>query len=850
MPITGRFDADFSSFVDAVQNAEVSLKSFTEGGSKVEAQLTRVGNSLSGVTIVQQASIAAEAVDRIGGVSMLTEAELARLGATATEAAAKLKLMGQEVPPGIQAIADAAKNAGDATQSLGTTLSGAFENPRAYVQQLAGTLADDLGISLTGAGLAAVTFGAAAAGAFVLAGKEAYDLAQEAVDLGSSVHDAGLKMSLAAPAVDALRFASVAAGGSIEQMSNLVFIMQQRMDLQPAKFQQGLAAINIDAATFAGLGTDQKVLAISDAMRAAGDNTNRQAAAMDLFGKSGRESLSLVLKPMADLVDQGRALGVMTDAEAQAADDLAVKERILGLEYEHLKTTIGGDLIPPLTFLVDNVKGVAKNFAEGSDDGLLFDATLGKLTSDAHSLSAAWDLLTGQTVELPKVTGDAKKGVDDLDAGIKVLAADGTAAALSPAALKTALSELDAEFKISHTANVQAAKDWDEYTAAGVSAQATVDSLDGAMVEDIQTMLAAGVSAKALGDIYDLNATQMKAIETVRKDGITAMKAEEAESVALTKLWADYYKADGDLYATDVQKAANAAEAKYEIAVAEAQKKGITDVGYYNALWALRQQDASKATVDTAALTTNSIQGLQAVYDKAQATYEAMFTDGLTYTQGQIQHFRDLRDSALANLHDIGTASATTFGGMTSGIGASTAVAGSLTTALGGVAAAVQIVTTDTIALLALSQAGGGKTGDGNTVAPLGAMPGGYTAAQWIAFFKNIGAGDQGLHGYNEFGNSYKEGTGGFVDFGAGTLAMLHGIEAVVPIGASPAASPSLSAAVSGGLGGGSTVINNITFQVSGVIGELTPASATKLGQIAATQIMRTASVGRQFGAA
>lgn len=166
MAITGRFAADFASFYDAVQRAEVSLKGFEQGAGKVETSLNRMTDSLSGTKIVQQATIAAEAVDRIGGVSKLTDAELARVGATATEAANKLRAMGQDVPPGIQKIADAAKETGGLFQDLGTHVAATalgFVSAEAIIHgvELAfHTVIDaakELGdIALTGAGVADV----------------------------------------------------------------------------------------------------------------------------------------------------------------------------------------------------------------------------------------------------------------------------------------------------------------------------------------------------------------------------------------------------------------------------------------------------------------------------------------------------------------------------------------------------------------------------------------------------------------------------------------------------------------------------------------------------------------------
>jgi hypothetical protein len=120
--IDGHFRADFASFYDACTKAEVSLKDIKSGSEAVETRLNTMSNSLNGTKIIQQATIMAEAVERVGGVSTLTEKELARVGGTAQEAANKLRAMGQDVPPGIQKIADAAKEADTAHKGLGSTV--------------------------------------------------------------------------------------------------------------------------------------------------------------------------------------------------------------------------------------------------------------------------------------------------------------------------------------------------------------------------------------------------------------------------------------------------------------------------------------------------------------------------------------------------------------------------------------------------------------------------------------------------------------------------------------------------------------------------------------------------------
>ena len=110
MAVTAKFAADFSDFQSAVSKAVVSLRGFETGAGKVESSLNKMANSLSGTRLIQDAALMAQAIEKVGGTSKLTEQELARVSAQATEAANKLRALGQDVPPGIQKIADAAKN--------------------------------------------------------------------------------------------------------------------------------------------------------------------------------------------------------------------------------------------------------------------------------------------------------------------------------------------------------------------------------------------------------------------------------------------------------------------------------------------------------------------------------------------------------------------------------------------------------------------------------------------------------------------------------------------------------------------------------------------------------------------
>lgn len=108
MAISGKFVADFADFNTAVQGAQTKLVSFETGASKVTSSLERMEQSLSGKKLIQDATLAVQAVENIGGVSKLTETELQKLASQATAATDKMRAMGIDIPPGLQKIADAA----------------------------------------------------------------------------------------------------------------------------------------------------------------------------------------------------------------------------------------------------------------------------------------------------------------------------------------------------------------------------------------------------------------------------------------------------------------------------------------------------------------------------------------------------------------------------------------------------------------------------------------------------------------------------------------------------------------------------------------------------------------------
>lgn len=118
MALTATFEADFSKFYDAVEEANVKLKSFASGASEVSTKLSGMYDSFSGRNVIQQATLMTEAIERLGGASQLTDQELARVSQTVGEAVEKMKAMGMDVPQKMQDLATATKGYGAVTDEL------------------------------------------------------------------------------------------------------------------------------------------------------------------------------------------------------------------------------------------------------------------------------------------------------------------------------------------------------------------------------------------------------------------------------------------------------------------------------------------------------------------------------------------------------------------------------------------------------------------------------------------------------------------------------------------------------------------------------------------------------------
>ena len=89
MGVNANFVADFSTFLAAINAADVALADFGKGADTVSTKLNNMVDKWSGRALIQQANELVVAIDKVGGVTALTTNEQVKLNATLTEAIAK-----------------------------------------------------------------------------------------------------------------------------------------------------------------------------------------------------------------------------------------------------------------------------------------------------------------------------------------------------------------------------------------------------------------------------------------------------------------------------------------------------------------------------------------------------------------------------------------------------------------------------------------------------------------------------------------------------------------------------------------------------------------------------------------
>lgn len=285
MAVNAKFSADFSSFNDAIAKADVKLADFSKGANNVERSLNRMVDNFSGRKLIQDASLMMKAIDEIGGSSKLTGSELQSAGAKASEAAAKMKAMGLEVPPGFTKLATEADRA---AKSSGGLLGG--------LQSLNGVL------GIFGASLSV--------GALVNFGRDLLDTADHLVKVADGT-------GLTSTEVQRLQFIAEQSGNSLEQMTGAVSKLQAGLAGNNAGVVAAVKDLGLNFSELRRANPYEQIEQVATAIQKVEDPTARARLAVELFGRAGTEILPTLVSDFRAL---GDAAPVMSDKTVRSLE--------------------------------------------------------------------------------------------------------------------------------------------------------------------------------------------------------------------------------------------------------------------------------------------------------------------------------------------------------------------------------------------------------------------------------------------------------------------------------------------------------------------------------------------------
>lgn len=564
MAITGRFAADFSSFYDAVTQAQTKLVDLSSGAGRVEGALNRMVDNFSGRKLVQDTTLMVEAIDRVGGVSKLTEDELQRVGARAQEAAEKLRAIGQDVPAGIQRVADAAKQAEAST----TSWSSALTTAQGYLGAF--------GIQATLSGVAEF-------------GREVFSAADNLVRLSD-------KTGISLQGLQKFQIAGDDAGNTIEELTNAIAKMQDKLVSGDASAAGALDKLGLTFERLRGLSPEDQFILISEAIDRIKDPSEQVNIAIDLFGRQGANILPTLKRGFEDLRDTFVGMADSTihhidkmgdawakwkrEAQAEAGEGLsflvehfttfddtaaALEKTLAAMEAAAKKAApalqLALPIVPPK--LPPDLETINRLFGEQERE----INKMAEAMTELNSVSVGWQ---GTLATIDGEVADAIKYY--LDAGV---AQDklATAYGLTAAQVKSVASAMKDEqeaLKIESKAVEQATQLWDEYNAlkvqhGGSSTDIQIAQIDRWYQDAVAKLTQMGTyneeTATAVWSVWQ----EKLAGVNVKWDEVNRHSKESLQDAAdKARATADYVLANSSQFTADYvrlkQQEANAAE--------------------------------------------------------------------------------------------------------------------------------------------------------------------------------------------------------------------------------------------------------------------------------------------------
>jgi hypothetical protein len=389
--------ANTSEFSAALSGAEVKLGHFERETRKVSSSLSRMVEGFSGQRVVAEAQKMVEAVQRVGGASSLTASEQSKVNHTVSEAIAKYTALGQTAPASMLALQQAT--------------SGAVEKTSMLTRGMQGLIA-------------------------LVSARAIVGMASDVLDLTSKLSDLAAKTGMSAEALQRLSFVTSQSGVSLEQIATGATKLGRALVEGDKSAVKAVQALGLEVQELIAMGPEGAFLAIGEAIAKVPNPMEKAALATAIFGRAGAEYLPAFTTNMTQLAAEAQRSGAILSNDLVAAGDKA------GDAFTRLKaagTAVIGQLFLPIvpalevvaTWLANNIPS-AVNAARNAFDGLLrkglelqvwlynLAVSISETVREVPVLGRVFGVAAGDVDELRKMAQHAKDSLNSFNAqGVK-----------------------------------------------------------------------------------------------------------------------------------------------------------------------------------------------------------------------------------------------------------------------------------------------------------------------------------------------------------------------------------------------------------------------------------------------
>lgn len=459
-----------------------------------------------------------------------------------------------------------------------------------------------------------------------------------------------------------------------------------------------------------------------------------------------------------------RNIQILADASdyaKQPITDLATANHVLGMKFKEMRGEV--EFVgPQLQEVGDKTKEVVKT--------------------------------TNDLAEIMKIDGELlKNSYEGLNASIKSLAERMFESGMSASEVfkrlhdgKLILSDQKVAVENLFDAWKEHRKTMDDVQKAEVAVAAAAMPLGEAQKKEVERLLALKVGHETIADALGIHIAQVNALVASKATEDKALKAELKAIDDLEKEWTKYYTERASLGASDTSKIVIKADADYQKIVDKLSDAGVAQVKYYNDAWKLRNMDIAKENEELLLKDTRTKSHMlnKLAIAREELTFmldhrEQFRAADIAAQREEIKGLQDMRD----HWYDVGHA-------IDKNVEKVRTLSGEILTMkeyeARQLAGGSQDVTSQNFmeAIHNFSTSGGmNPFGTISETAALDLAKKGYSFAEIISILSRMNSGSMGplpppsgpkIPGFAQ---------GGSGDFGSGTLAMLHGNEAIVPLG-------------------------------------------------------------------